>query len=422
MVLSVTVDRLLKNLPPDVILEPNYFFFEFLVDYADESSNETMSDRSILLQKFTKYVIHDLEYRRFKKKELESIFNNLLSRLKNIIAVETSDVVEFNWEHVSKFFSLLKHIKKSNERILQWTVYHIFSKGQKEIQISELNKYLIKFNIKNLDGLLQNVVDDAKNEGLRIKYENSKIIIDHKNNDPVIKKCLADMLEFYFRRPRRKLESEILDLLDFDSYSNQELSELLNTDKSQISKAITKLIKSEEIKFSDFGERGSRYYITNCSNCPFGTNFESCRRDAIESISTILKDELDIQISTEDLKQIKHNQSLLSIEDTLLDLKKNKKTKLADETNESLRRILDRAIQNSIKQQTAKGSKYANLQHILDKTPTLYKIGFTQGTANGINLIGLVLSRIDPQLAKKLSSKSMQAKLLRELGQSRTSE
>ena len=75
------------------------------------------------------------------------------------------------------------------------------------------------------------------------------------------------------RRSPGEIEKEILELIDEGSYSATEISEVLRIDEATISRTVFKIEKKMiESLYLVFGDRGSRYYTTNCDNCPFGTN------------------------------------------------------------------------------------------------------------------------------------------------------
>lgn len=417
MAISLEQNLVIKNFPPTILLEPDNIIFEFLQNYEEKSERESFSNKSDLLHGFNKFIMefYKKDFQN-KKKILENKLLDTLKKLNNItLFFVGAEIIEFDWDKYDSIYNLLRHIKKSDERKIQWAIYHLFCLGHKTIPLDKLDELLSGFQIRNIVKLTKSIVEYAMHDGMKATFNESQIIINHKLEDPIVKICLADQLEFYSRRPRRRLESEILDLLDEGTYSNEEISDLLDTDKSQISKAMKKLATKHDIKFVATGTRGSHYYTTDCSNCPFGTNFDSCRKESISYIVTAVEKDFGVKIRESELNQVEHNQSLLFIKKIMM-MRRNK-TRLMDDIIEKLTKIYGMALEKSLKHGVSRKEDipYANLNSFLEKTPLLYEMGFRFGTANGVNLMSTFIGEIlGPYLKNKKYSKEIQDRVIQE--------
>lgn len=412
MGLTTVQEHALKILPPSVLSEPNFDLFEFLHSHKVDFKDTQVIKMQEIVDSFTEHVIEHSEKKQFKnkKKQLEQVFDDLGKKLNTILwnYDPKNEIVQINWELLSDFYDLLKHIKRADERKIQWAIYHLFSQGQRKIPIESVKNIISDVKITNFEKLLNKVITEAKKDGMKIDLLDSQIVItnklDNKEDAKTVKLCLADKLEFYSRSPRRSLESDMLDLLDQGSYSNQEISAILEVDKSPVSKAMKKLLKSDEIKWSSAGTRGSHYYTTNCLNCPFGTTLESCRKESVSFIISSLKNDFGLDLKEKDFEQIEENQTLMHVKNTLREAKKEKNTKIESSIIYTLNRIYGTVFVKTMTSENLKLKKtpYVSLSPILEKMPILYLIGFQQGQASGANLVDVIMRQVlEPYLNKK---------------------
>jgi len=315
MGLTPKVDLALKVLPPTIILEP-YFDVLMFLNISDKLQNDPIIDKKKLQEDFFKFLKDYFTNKELlrRKKELQQAFNDVTKRCNSIFWNESEiAITNVDWENYSKFYNIINHIKKAEKRTIQWAIYYLFNKENKKISVVKLKELIKEFKIKNVETIIKKLIKDLKSEGLKISLVKSQIIIDHNKEDKKdsknIKQILADSLEYYSRRPRGSLEAEILNMLDEGSYSNQEICNILDVDKSHVSKTMKKLLDEKEIKWSDYGSRGSHYFTTNCVNCPFGTNLESCRTEALKSIISLVQKDFGLKLIEKNFEKIENNQS-----------------------------------------------------------------------------------------------------------------
>ncbi len=318
------------------------------------------------------------------------------------------------WVLLGKGYVL--HIKKAEGRTLQWVIYFLYSRGNKNISIIKLKEQIKDFKIKNVETLLKKIINELKTHGLDISLEKSEIIISHKKDSKTIKQILVNTLEYYSRRPAKSLEAEILDLLEHGSFSNQEICNVLDVDKSQVSKTMKNLLNEKKIKWSSHGLRGSHFYTTNCSNCPFGTNIETCRSKSISAIISSVQKDFGTKLTPKNFENIEDNQSLLFMNHTLTLGKKEKSTSLELKTATALTDLYSKIYQDIMKkQQLAKPkSAYVDLTKFLEKTPLTYLVGFVQGTQNGSQLMDVLLGQVLKPLISKKQEKQIHERIAQE--------
>lgn len=209
---------------------------------------------------------------------------------------------------------------------------------------------------------------------------------------------LLDDLEEKSRRSPGELEEDMLQMLDEGSFSNQELAKILSVDEAMISRAISKLRNKNKIALSSFGERGSRYYTTNCENCPFGKTIDSCKKDALSYIIGAVKDDFDIDLSTSDFDQIETNQALLQIKRILMMARKESNTRLERNLNENLSKILSKVIDKALEIKSPENVKdipqvKVKLKPIVRGLPSLYLMGLNEGAKTGTKLVNEILKK-----------------------------
>ena len=85
--------------------------------------------------------------------------------------------------------------------------------------------------------------------------------------------------------------SQCLSLLDANSLSLTELSEITKVDKSTISRTLKRLSEADlVVLMKRKGPFGELYYITNCDNCPFEKDKQECRSEAVKLIEKTMKE------------------------------------------------------------------------------------------------------------------------------------
>ena len=109
-----------------------------------------------------------------------------------------------------------------------------------------------------------------------------------------------------------------------------------------------KLKEKDKIVLSSFGQRGTRYFTTNCDNCPFGTTKESCKKEALSFIISSFHDDYGIDLSIDDLDDVESNQALLKMKRIIMNAKKEKSTKMEQNLGANLDKIFGRVVENSL--------------------------------------------------------------------------
>ena len=248
---------------------------------------------------------------KIKKSEIQKLFETFFQKLDKILFVKNSkdEISDIKWNQIDDFCSLLRLIERSDERKIRWALYYFFEKGNLEISKNTINELLIDFKIKNIDGLLNKIIKVETLSGLDAQYDGNLFVINHKLDDKLVPHYLSDAIEEPSRRSRGELEKEILELIDEGSYSNQEISQALLIDEGLVSRTISKLREKNKIILSSFGQRGARYFTTNCDNCPFGTTKASCRKEAISFITTTFMGDFSLNLSASDFDLVETNQS-----------------------------------------------------------------------------------------------------------------
>jgi len=222
-------------------------------------------------------------------------------------------------------------------------------------KLQRIETLLVGLNVSNSKKIVGKIMK-SKMSSIKADLE---LLSDLKPMNKNIFRKYIDDLEWTSRRSPRELDSEILELLDEGSYSNQELSALLNTSKALISKSMNRLKINNEILLSSHGTRGSNYYTTNCDNCPFGKDKDECRYDAEKSIKDSLKTKFNFEIPQNDLKSITTNQAVLQIRTILDDTQKHQTPKMEVNINQNLNSIFSSVMANLL-------TKMADRQSIVE--------------------------------------------------------
>lgn len=136
---------------------------------------------------------------------------------------------------------------------------------------------------------------------LGFKKHYDKWLMRHKNPD-----VLIEDLESPLRLPRGWVELYCVNLLDEASYSWTELKNIIKADPSTISRSLKRLKNKKFIVPIGEGKWGRRYYITNCDNCPFLTDKETCKKTIISEIESIME-KMKMPKLTIDLKRFSNH-------------------------------------------------------------------------------------------------------------------
>lgn len=399
MGLSVSNLSGLRVFQPSSVHNQNLEFFEFLRYETKSFRDETVLSKEILLDTIPQST-KIKQASKIKKSKLSKSFNEFLKELDRSLFIKNSseEISDIRWKEIDNFCKLLRLIERSDERKVRWSLYHLFKTGLLKIPKEKLNVLLTDFKIKNIDKILNKIIKIETLSGLNAQYDGKFFIINHEKDDKIVPHYLCDAIEEVSRRSPGDLEKEILDLIDEGSYSNQEISQALLIDEGLVSRTIGRLREQEKIILSSFGQRGARYFTTNCDNCPFGTTKASCRKEAISFISTAFMQDFELDLSSSDFDSVETNQALLKIKRIVMMARKEKNTKLERNLGENLDNLLSKSVDKFIEFELSKNKnpKISDLSLTVKKNlvnlPMLYQLGLRKGAKTGIDLIDEILS------------------------------
>ena len=407
MGLSVSNLSGLRVFQPSSVQNQNLEFFEFLRYETKSFRDETVLSKENLLDAIpTSTKIKQAS--KIKKSKISKSFNEFLKELDRSLFIKNSneEISNIRWKQIDDFCKLLRLIERSDERKVRWSLYYLFKTGILKIPKEKLNVLLEDFKIKNIDKILNKIIKIETLSGFDAQYDGKFFIINHEKDDKIVPHYLCDAIEEASRRSPGDLEKEILDLIDEGSYSNQEISQALLIDEGLVSRTIGRLREQEKIILSSFGQRGARYFTTNCDNCPFGTTKASCRKEAISFISTAFMQDFELDLSASDFDSVETNQALLKIKRIVMMARKEKNTKLERNLGANLDHLLSKSVDKFVEFELSKNEnpKISDLSLTVKKNlvnlPMLYQLGLRKGAKTGIDLIDEIL-RISTKDIKK---------------------
>jgi len=386
MALSSLVLIALKKLEPNLLNSPHFSFFEFMKYDTDDLRNERILLKKDLIERFKN------SERQKNTKPSKTLhrdfydFSKILSELR--LAEDGGDTLEsIKWEKITDICNILRKIESSDEKKVRWALLHLLAKGNKEIKINEIKALLNNFKISNIDRALQKIIKTEINSGLTVNFDDEKISIE--SEEKLAEHYVADAIEEKSRRSPGEIEQDVLELLDEGSYSNQEISRILEIDEAIVSRVMTKLRNQNKLVLSSFGTKGFRFYTTNCQNCPFGKSISSCRKEAISYIVSAFKEAYGIELTSQDFEGIESNQALLSIKRITKMSKKFTMTKLESNMYENYETLLQRVVHNSIGVPESKNkvSQEITVSPNLSKLPKIFQMGLKAGIQYEIQLM-----------------------------------
>jgi len=391
--------------PPSSITGRILEFFEFLKYETKQYRQESIVSKKDLFDAVSKSV----KIKKSKKSTVEKDIEEFFKNLDKILFIKNSkdEISEVKWKQIDVFCNLLRLIERSDERKIRWALYYIFSSGKLNISKEEMSEQLKEFKIKNLDKIIAKILKSETSSGLDAKFDGKIFVINHEKDDKLVSHYLVDAIEEPSRRSPGDLEEEILKLVDEGSYSNQEISQMLLIDEGLSSRTIAKLRDQDKIILSSFGQRGTRYFTTNCDNCPFGTTKTSCKKDAISYIASAYMEDFGISLSTNDFDSIETNQALLKIKRIMMNARKEKNTKMEKNIGEGLSMLLSIVVDKftEIESPDKKSTNIPEIKlQITSSTaslPMLYQLGLKKGAQGGIHLMDELLHWASKSIKKE---------------------
>ena len=390
---------------PTSILGRTLEFFEFLKYETKQYRNDNIISKEEIFSAISKSIKIKKSKNSNIQKELEGFFKSLDKIL--FIKNSKDEISDIKWNQIDSFCNLLRLVERSDERKIRWALYYIFSSGKLKISKEEITKQLKDFKIKNLDKIILKILKSETSSGLDAEFDGKTFTINHEIGDKLVLHYLADAIEESSRRSPGELEDEILKLIDEGSYSNQEISQALLIDEGLVSRTISKLRDQEKIVLSSFGQRGTRYFTTNCDNCPFGTTKASCRKEALSYIILAYMKDFGLELSANDFDSVDTNQALLKIKRITMNARKEKNTKMEKNIGENLSVLLSKVVDKftEIESPDKKSPSIPEIKmQVTSNTanlPVLYQLGLKKGAQGGIHLMDELLHLASKSIKKE---------------------
>ena len=331
------------------------------------------------------------------KNEIDKLVEEFCQKLDRTLLVKNdeSSITNIKWDYIDDFCNTLRRIERSDDRKVRWAIYHLWREGKTNITLKEITELLKGFKIKEIPKIIKKILKRENSSGLVAEFDEKTLKIKHEPDDKLVWHYLGDEIGEITRRSPGEIEKEILRLIDEGSYSATELSDVLSIDEATISRTLSKLRKSEKIILSSFGERGSRYFTTNCDNCPFGTTKAACRKEALSYIIDYFKTSFGVELSAPDFEGIEENQAILKIKRIVSMAKKEKNTKLERSISMGLSELLGTAVDNSLKIKSSKKNSPEKVTMKTDdslfKLPVLFHLGLYKGSQTSYELINEII-------------------------------
>ena len=389
----------LKIFPPYSIHTNDLDFLETLKFGTNDLRNDDFIDKEDFLQRFverTKSVKPKIslpEKKSSQKKLLEEFCKILDKTL--MIKNDDSSLNEIKWERIDEFCNMLRKIERSDDRKVRWALYYLWRSGKTDISTKEIDKLLNDFKIKNLPKIIKKILKREIASGFVAEFDEKRLKINHQIDDKLVWHYLSDEIGESSRRSPGEIENEILDLIDEGSYSATEISDILQIDEATISRTLSKLRKNEKIILSSFGDRGARYFTTNCDNCPFGTTKAACRKEALTYIIDYFKTCFNVELASPDFDGIEENQAILKIKRIVSMAKKEKNTKLERSISSGLAELFGTAVDKSMEIKTKKKNSPRDVNLKIDDTlfklPVLFHLGLFKGSQTSYELINEII-------------------------------
>jgi len=389
----------LKIFPPYSIHTNDLDFLETLKFGTNDLRNDDFIDKEDFLQRFverTKSVKPKISLPE-KKSSQKKLLEEFCKILDKTLMIKNDDpsLNEIKWERIDEFCNMLRKIERSDDRKVRWALYYLWRSGKTEISTKEIDKLLNDFKIKNLPKIIKKILKREIASGFVAEFDEKRLKINHQIDDKLVWHYLSDEIGESSRRSPGEIENEILDLIDEGSYSATEISDILQIDEATISRTLSKLRKNEKIILSSFGDRGARYFTTNCDNCPFGTTKAACRKEALTYIIDYFKTCFNVELASPDFDGIEENQAILKIKRIVSMAKKEKNTKLERSISSGLAELFGTAVDKSMEIKTKKKNSPRDVNLKIDDTlfklPVLFHLGLFKGSQTSYELINEII-------------------------------
>lgn len=389
----------LKIFEPSNILGNELDFLETLKFETTNLRKQDSIEKDLLLELFLNRAksVKPKQSIPAKKTTTKKLLEDFCKKLDTTLMVKNyeTSLIELKWEKLDSFCNILRRIERSDERKVRWALYYLWRCGKSKISIKEISSLLTKFKLKDISKIIKKILKTELSSGLVAEFDGKTLKINHEQDDKLVWHYLVDEIEESSRRSPGEIEKEILELIDEGSFSATELSDILKIDEATISRTLSKLRKNEKIILSSFGQRGARYFTTNCDNCPFGTTKPSCRKDAISYIIDYFQTCFGVSLSSPDFDEIEENQALLKIKRIVSMAKKDKNTKLERSIANGLGVLLGNAVNKFVEIKSPKTNSPGKVKLQTDEElfylPVLFHLGLFKGAETSYNLVNEIL-------------------------------
>ena len=329
------------------------------------------------------------------KSNVGDLLEDFCKKLEKTLMVkrDASSLYDIKWDSLDEFCNSLRRIERSDERKIRWALYYLWRAGNTILTVKEINQTLSDHQIKDIQKIIKKILKKETATGFVAEFDDDTLRINHDVNDKMVWHYLVDEIEESSRRSPGEIEKEILELIDEGSFSATEISDILEIDEATISRALSKLRKNEKIILFSFGNRGSRYFTTNCDNCPFGTTRASCRKQSLSYIIDYFKTCFNVELSAPDFDEIQENQALLKIKRTVSMAKKEKNTKMERAITNGFADLFGTAVDHSLNIKGAKTPENVklNTSDQLFHLPILFHLGLFKGAETSYELLNEIL-------------------------------
>ena len=402
----------LKIFEPNSIHENDLDLLETLKFEMGDFRKEDSITKDTLKQKFLERVKVVKPKKEIAKKDAQIIklIDEFCQKLGKTLLVKNDEttIFEIKWDKIDEFCNTLRRIERSDERKIRWALYYLWRSGKTSISIKDIMNLVTEFKEKDIPKIIEKILKDEISSGLVAEFDGNILKINHDIDDRLVWHYLTDEIEEASRRSPGEIEKEILELIDEGSFSATEISEILGIDEATISRTLSKLRKNEKIILSSFGKRGSRYFTTNCDNCPFGTTKPACRKKAISDIIDYFNTCFSVELSAHDFDEIEENQALLKIRRIVSLAKKEKNTKLERSISSGLSKLLGRAVDHSMKIKSKdKGKISVNIDSHISYLPMLFHLGLFKGAEKTRKLLDESMKEVDMSESDKTKIKKI---------------
>ena len=402
----------ITRLTPNILKAPYIDFFDLFL--KEQSKEHNIDGKTALTFKnfFDEYHSHCLEcceYREWKNKktELKKICKQMSQISDGIFwNYNQSSLTNIDWDGIREFAHFMKHCKRSDEHKVRWAIFHKFNSLPDNriiavLTVQDLETMLEGFEI-NIDRMIRKILK-KKWVNVKIVYDGKQIIIDHKNDDPLIQKYIVDPLDYQTRSGVESNDDRILELLDEGAYTQTEVSKFLDLKKSAVSKIWKRLGEDDrdEIEFVNRGPKGVEYYTTNCDNCFLGKEKKTCRNEAITEMISIIKNNFGFKAPSESFEKIQSNQGLLKLRRVLREAERQKDNRIDENFKNVVFLMYQSLVQKFQTGNTKEGEYFVDMSSMLEKLPVLLQIGWHMGNASGASLS----ASLHEAIAKKVGIK-----------------